>query len=115
MKKLSMIIEGYGVIESIANGMVYARVYDTKTNELIYSEISFPASRFPGYQRKNLCDNVIFSIRVGLKNNKSFLNVHLKYRINLIPLSEERKLKVAAEKKERQDIINYISNIPLIK
>lgn len=110
MKKFKMIIASYGVIDKVGENSVIARIYDLKDHELTHT-MEINSDLFPGYQRKHLIENVIFMINFYEINNKHKLRVHIKYRIDLIPVSEERKAAVAKEKKEREDMIEYIVNI----
>lgn len=110
MKKFKMIMASYGVIDTVGENSVIARIYDLKDHELTHT-MEINHELFPGYQRKHLIENVIFMINFYEINNRHKLRVHIKYRINLIPISKERKAQVAKEKQERDDIIEYITKI----
>lgn len=78
--KVLLQVNWYGVVDEIReNGIINARLYDIKNNEMV-DVIEFPITNFPCHQRKDVVLNAVFTWRVGSIGKKPFSNFRIKYR-----------------------------------
>lgn len=75
--KVKFLIDAYGVIDSIDDGIIRARIYDTKKYDYI-DDITLSIDEFSTEHKKMLDLTVVFTWRLGYIGKKTFSNFRVK-------------------------------------